>query len=49
MKLERYIMKFHEIKIEKIKNEKAHLDLSQEATVKNNLKESDEKLRKFIV
>ena len=34
-------MKFHEIKIEKIKTEKAK--------VKNNLKESDEKLKKFIV
>ena len=42
-------MKFHEIKIEKIKTERAHFELSKEAAVKNNLKESDEKLKKFVV
>ena len=42
-------MKFHEIKIEKIKTEKAHFELSKEATVKNYLKESDKKLKKFII
>ena len=42
-------MKFHEVKIEKIKTEKVYFELSQEATVKNYLKESDEKLRKSII
>ena len=42
-------MKFHEIKIEKIETEKVYFELSQEAAVKNYLKESDEKLRKFLV
>ena len=42
-------MKFHEMKIEKIRSEKVRFELSYEATVKNYLKESDEKLKKFIV